>query len=135
MGVYVLLCYFFFFSSRRRHTRCALVTGVQTCALPIYMSMQDNTLEVWLHDDQGPGCQWTFLGRKFPFWIKNLITQCTSMAFPGRPWNEREIGRASCRGRVWKYVWISVVAVSSKKKYNETREEGRIEESIRKRKK
>src|SRR3546814_940410 len=27
--------YFFFFSSRRRHTRCALVTGVQTCALPI----------------------------------------------------------------------------------------------------
>src|SRR3546814_8837549 len=26
---------FFFFSSRRRHTSCALVTGVQTCALPI----------------------------------------------------------------------------------------------------
>src|SRR3546814_2700668 len=26
---------FFFFSIRRRHTRCALVTGVQTCALPI----------------------------------------------------------------------------------------------------
>src|SRR3546814_16518908 len=25
----------FFFASRRRHTRCALVTGVQTCALPI----------------------------------------------------------------------------------------------------
>src|SRR3546814_1226071 len=30
----------FFFSSRRRHTRCALVTGVQTCALPI--SIQGN---------------------------------------------------------------------------------------------
>src|SRR3546814_3946114 len=31
------MCIFtvFFFSSRRRHTRCALVTGVQTCALPI----------------------------------------------------------------------------------------------------
>src|SRR3546814_1407188 len=28
----------FFFSSRRRHTRCALVTGVQTCALPIYLT-------------------------------------------------------------------------------------------------
>src|SRR3546814_6283358 len=27
---------YFFFSSRSRHTRCALVTGVQTCALPIY---------------------------------------------------------------------------------------------------
>src|SRR3546814_12611753 len=31
----MLVCSFFFFSSRRRHTRCALVTGVQTCALPI----------------------------------------------------------------------------------------------------
>src|SRR3546814_6281678 len=33
-----MLCLFvclFFFSSRRRHTRCELVTGVQTCALPI----------------------------------------------------------------------------------------------------
>src|SRR3546814_10652129 len=34
-----MMCWFlsdlFFFSSRRRHTRCALVTGVQTCALPI----------------------------------------------------------------------------------------------------
>src|SRR3546814_6373269 len=27
--------FLFFFSSRRRHTRCALVTGVRTCALPI----------------------------------------------------------------------------------------------------
>src|SRR3546814_20471091 len=27
---------FCFFSSRRRHTRCALVTGVQTCALPVF---------------------------------------------------------------------------------------------------
>src|SRR3546814_10292737 len=33
----------FFFSSRRRHTRCALVTGVQTCALPI--SIDCETLE------------------------------------------------------------------------------------------
>src|SRR3546814_5038407 len=32
----LLVVTFFFFSSRRRHTRCALVTGVQTCALPIY---------------------------------------------------------------------------------------------------
>src|SRR3546814_10560752 len=32
--VFDILCVFFF-SSRRRHTRCALVTGVQTCALPI----------------------------------------------------------------------------------------------------
>src|SRR3546814_3228305 len=33
------MCAFFFFSSRRRHTRCALVTGVQTCALPIYVML------------------------------------------------------------------------------------------------
>src|SRR3546814_6105706 len=32
---------FFFFSSRRRHTRCALVTGVQTCALPIWRPRGD----------------------------------------------------------------------------------------------
>src|SRR3546814_17372705 len=31
------MCFLFFFSSRRRHTRCALVTGVQTCALPIFV--------------------------------------------------------------------------------------------------
>src|SRR3546814_6115860 len=32
-------CVSFFFSSRRRHTRCALVTGVQTCALPISLGL------------------------------------------------------------------------------------------------
>src|SRR3546814_18941026 len=40
VSVFYMTLYFshslFFFSSRRRHTRCALVTGVQTCALPIY---------------------------------------------------------------------------------------------------
>src|SRR3546814_17786890 len=34
----------FFFSSRRRHTRCALVTGVQTCALPILVRGQPRRL-------------------------------------------------------------------------------------------
>src|SRR3546814_10441691 len=36
---------FFFFSSRRRHTRCALVTGVQTCALPIWLTLSQQGLE------------------------------------------------------------------------------------------
>src|SRR3546814_2631131 len=40
--MFIFICYLiafiFFFSSRRRHTRCALVTGVQTCALPIWPS-------------------------------------------------------------------------------------------------
>src|SRR3546814_9017456 len=36
IGYYFFIFWlYFFFSSRRRHTRCALVTGVQTCALPI----------------------------------------------------------------------------------------------------
>src|SRR3546814_8131976 len=39
---YLDMFFFFFFSSRRRHTRCALVTGVQTCALPI-LSLQQRT--------------------------------------------------------------------------------------------
>src|SRR3546814_2160794 len=38
----------FFFSSRRRHTRCALVTGVQTCALPIFLSETNLGLAVVL---------------------------------------------------------------------------------------
>src|SRR3546814_3083662 len=39
---------FFFFSSRRRHTRCALVTGVQTCALPICVGSSGNlVITVW----------------------------------------------------------------------------------------
>src|SRR3546814_21001291 len=39
----------FFFSSRRRHTRCALVTGVQTCALPIcyYLAHPLEILYLW----------------------------------------------------------------------------------------
>src|SRR3546814_4701458 len=40
-----MLC-FFFFSSRRLHTRCALVTGVQTCALPITANTADYLLPV-----------------------------------------------------------------------------------------
>src|SRR3546814_9187507 len=42
-----MFCYFFF-SSRRRHTRCALVTGVQTCALPIYNS--EHPVARWIAD-------------------------------------------------------------------------------------
>src|SRR3546814_2103053 len=40
--MFVLL---FFFSSRRRHTRCALVTGVQTCALPICIGVGQTTAD------------------------------------------------------------------------------------------
>src|SRR3546814_2126513 len=43
-----IVCCSFFFSSRRRHTRCALVTGVQTCALPISRSAPPRQLSA--HD-------------------------------------------------------------------------------------
>src|SRR3546814_12094152 len=40
--------YCFFFSSRRRHTRCALVTGVQTCALPIFSGPRTIGAKAWV---------------------------------------------------------------------------------------
>src|SRR3546814_6495594 len=49
MRVFLIgLFLFFFFSSRRRHTRCALVTGVQTCALPISRMGPDPDRPVFL---------------------------------------------------------------------------------------
>src|SRR3546814_2066867 len=47
--------FLFFFSSRRRHTRCALVTGVQTCALPIF------------NDINQAGIQWSKISGNFSF--------------------------------------------------------------------
>src|SRR3546814_15772954 len=46
---------FFFFSSRRRHTRCALVTGVQTCALPIYWVKPPEDVSVVPIEPNPPG--------------------------------------------------------------------------------
>src|SRR3546814_7486217 len=48
----------FFFSSRRRHTRCALVTGVQTCALPI-SDYTGNFGAVWVDLATGIG-RWNY---------------------------------------------------------------------------
>src|SRR3546814_1002728 len=42
----------FFFSSRRRHTRCALVTGVQTCALPICNTHHIGVAHIGMSRDQ-----------------------------------------------------------------------------------
>src|SRR3546814_3355825 len=52
------MCIVFFFSSRRRHTRCALVTGVQTCALPI-SSLRKSTQFITVH------CSATPEGKRF----------------------------------------------------------------------
>src|SRR3546814_15373997 len=42
----------FFFSSRRRHTRCALVTGVQTCALQISSTRPKSSVSVSVRDSR-----------------------------------------------------------------------------------
>src|SRR3546814_1049283 len=87
-------CYlrFFFFSSRRRHTRCALVTGVQTCALPICAVTTTSR----------PG-----QSRRHPGILPPgpPDTGNRPIAIERHPRERRsEIGRASCRERVCQYV-------------------------------
>src|SRR3546814_9125579 len=94
--LYLWVLFFFFFSSRRRHTRCALVTGVQTCALPI---------SVWL----AAGLIITAL-----VWAKLAVLQEVTTgegkAIPSskiqviQNLEGGKIGRASCRERVCQYV-------------------------------
>src|SRR3546814_3076351 len=48
-----MLIFFFFVSSRRRHTRCALVTGVQTCALPIWTVSVGGGVDVGRYNSTG----------------------------------------------------------------------------------
>src|SRR3546814_16799959 len=100
---------FFFFSSRRRHTRCALVTGVQTCALPIYFRCGAT-------DARRPAGNARRAGVSRPPALYGETIRA-----PCRATLSAEIGRASCRERVCPYVSISVVAVSFKKKINKQR--------------
>src|SRR3546814_3907560 len=82
----VVLCdYLFlvFFSSRRRHTRCALVTGVQTCALPICSRTSRPT-------------------RPYSWAITGQPRLAAHIRTPLDP--TKQIGRASCRERVCQYV-------------------------------
>src|SRR3546814_6083885 len=91
----------FFFSSRRRHTRCALVTGVQTCALPILTlpanELPDSPIVLTV------GVDLFILGYSrnlhrfgLPIWKRaSLATDFNATL---------EIGRASCRERVCQYV-------------------------------
>src|SRR3546814_7664958 len=84
VGFYLCLFVVFFFSSRRRHTRCALVTGVQTCALPISQRRSPGraTALIFLRDPQGKdrllakrphGDISTFFGRSFVRWEKGEV--------------------------------------------------------------
>src|SRR3546814_4746676 len=106
-----LVCVFFF-SIRRRHTRCALVTGVQTCALPILtMSPTYSPLAVFL--------KVPMVAMILPFRFRDhdhhgLDGLGHDRGCRGR--SRRQIGRESGRERVCQYVEVAVVAGSSKKK-------------------
>src|SRR3546814_1885250 len=110
-----ILCFilmFFFFSSRRRHTRCALVTGVQTCALPISPIIQ--SMIAWAVSegtparvvDAGAGSGRFLLSAAVQFPKAQLvgIEYDPMAALLLRATLTVEIGRASCRERVWQYV-------------------------------
>src|SRR3546814_3106133 len=98
---------FVFFSSRRRHTRCALVTGVQTCALPISVLLlatcHGGRLLIALRAAMAPLIAVPHaavaLGLAFLIapsgWLVRLVS----------PWATGwGIGRASCRERVCQSV-------------------------------
>src|SRR3546814_3438572 len=69
----VCVLFIFFFSSRRRHTRCALVTGVQTCALPIsVVACQSNVDDI----------------RIAVLFDGKCVGQFYRERFAGRPWRD-----------------------------------------------
>src|SRR3546814_6005787 len=96
-----------FFSSRRRHTRCALVTGVQTCALPILDLGGNCVPEEWLRTwrSHGPPAS-------IPCWFFRAIlyvAQCSTSSNLLSLWRamhrrseERRVGKecvSTCRSR------------------------------------
>src|SRR3546814_4463224 len=101
----------FFFTRRRRHTICALVTGVQTCALPIsykpHFGKMTPLLLIGDSTTNGFGC--AAPDRQRGAWDRQLGHLVNLGVVEKR---HRQIGRASCRERVCQDESISVVAES-----------------------
>src|SRR3546814_9874511 len=89
---------YFFFSSRRRHTRCALVTGVQTCALPISVTLVVPT--VWKKQFGLQASKEAAVIRASELFPRNA----GDFRGPRGGIKDGEIGRASCRERECQYV-------------------------------
>src|SRR3546814_1551119 len=101
MSLFTLFC-FFFFSSRRRHTRCALVTGVQTCALPIFCAQVTGpTVSPLLVPAGLPGLVPEIMPKPLPNPVRAMIEAALD---GGKKSEVEKIGRASCRERVCQYV-------------------------------
>src|SRR3546814_2859301 len=101
MSVVLLSVFVFFFSSRRRHTRCALVTGVQTCALPISQGFERRIRIGVALNQLCPCCSRERIAPTLPVdqggYRSYLCGDCGCIFAP-------EIGRASCRERVCQSV-------------------------------
>src|SRR3546814_4502873 len=98
MCMFLRESFLFFFSSRRRHTRCALVTGVQTCALPISGCCYGRPTDV----------PWAVIFTN-PLAAANVGTPLGIPLHPTQVYEAGaelliQIGRASCRERVCQYV-------------------------------
>src|SRR3546814_4055616 len=78
MYLYLLGCILCFVSSRRRHTRCALVTGVQTCALPIsFLGSGSGTRPpAWDPGDIPSFCRLETEHSEGPVWDRNATPAC-----------------------------------------------------------
>src|SRR3546814_8137684 len=101
-AVSLFIVMFFFFSSRRRHTRCALVTGVQTCALPISQAGDFSPASYTEHFDvSGQHLIQPILTKTLTAYAR-LVAPVTSPAVASVRFGK--IGRASCRERVCQYV-------------------------------
>src|SRR3546814_3196733 len=94
----------FFFSSRRRHTRCALVTGVQTCALPISISEADLWLPIRSRSQSQLFKCGSVLERAPPLSRSIILNYCKKVVLTGVPIRseERRVGKecvSTCRSR------------------------------------
>src|SRR3546814_4657470 len=100
-----LCCCLFFFSSRRRHTRCELVTGVQTCALPIWRMRDEGGYTILLVEHK-MNLVGDISDRVVVLDYGQKIAEGSYHDVVNDPVviEAYQIGRASCRERVCQYV-------------------------------